>query len=253
MLIVTPRHRPDDLERWRMYERIDELNARRLRAKLDAKVAAARDVMRDFIRAGDGYLGVSWGKDSVVVAWLLAQLEREEGIVYPVVWVRVRLWENPDCVLVRAAFLARWPLARYEEIEVDEDPTLPTGWNVAGDSVLGGFREAARRFGDRHISGVRAAESATRRMSVGHLGLTTRRTCRPIGRWTTEDVYTLIHIEGLPLHPAYGYTMGGIYDRQRLRCDAIGGETGQSHGRDAWEHAYYPDVWAAAARGGVEP
>lgn len=232
MLITTDRHTDRDLAHWRMCEREDELHARRLSRRLDERVERALAVMRAFIEAGDGYLGISWGKDSVVCAWLLHRLERE-GVMYPACWVRVRHWENPDCELVRDAFLERWPLSRYEEIVVDVGPD-----RRGGTSALG-FAEAARRHGDRHISGVRAEESAIRRASIGHLGLTTKRTCRPIGTWSTREVFALCHREGLPLHPAYGYTMGGVYDRLRLRTASLGGERGSGHGRGEWERVYY--------------
>lgn len=243
-LIVTLRHRPDDLEHWRRAERVDALTARRLAGRLRDRAAEAREVLRAFITgaptpAAGGYLGVSWGKDSVVVAHLLHELERE-GIRFPAVWVRVRLWENPDCDLVRDAFLERWPLSAYEEIEVD------AGEDRAGGTSALGFEEAARRHGDRHVSGVRGAESATRRIVMARWGAATARTCRPIGRWSTEEVFAYLHAHDLPVHPAYGYTMGGVFDRLRLRTASLGGARGAGHGRAGWERAYYDAALRAA-------
>lgn len=231
-LIVTARHRPEDLEHWRRCEQIDALNARRLAGRLATKAAAAQDVMRAFIGEGGGYLGVSWGKDSVVCAHLLHTLELE-GLRYPAVWVRVRLWENPDCDRVRDAFLEGWPLRAYSEIEVD------AGEDRAGGTSAVGFAEAAQRHGARHVSGVRGAESRIRRIVMARHGEASATTCRPIGRWSTEEVFAYLAIHGLPIHPAYGYTMGGLFDRMRLRTASLGGERGSGHGRGGWERAYY--------------
>lgn len=241
-LIVTPRHRPDDLARWRVNERIDALTAQRITSRLARKADAARDVMRAFIAEGGGYLGVSWGKDSVVCAHMMHELERAGGIVYPVAWVRVRAWENPDCVLVRDAFLARWPLTSYAEIEAD------AGADRAGGTSAPGFAEAARRFGDRHVSGVRGEESTTRAIAMARYGTATARTCRPIGRWTGGEVFAYLYAHGLPVHPVYGYTMGGAFERRHLRVGSLGGERGTGHGRAEWERAYYGPELGAARR-----
>lgn len=238
MLVVTPKHTPRDLEHWSMCERIDDIESRRLGRKLDRMIASALDEMRGFIADERGYLGISWGKDSVVCAWLLWQLQRE-GVSYPSVWVRVKDWENPECTLVRDAFMKSFPIDRYEEIVVDAG-------DRHGGTLNAGFKEASDRHGDRHVSGVRSEESPVRRASIGHLGLTTKRTCRPIGRWRTSEVFALSYRESLPLHPAYGYTMGGEFDRLRLRTASIGGTRGVGHGRRGWELAYYPEVFKAA-------
>lgn len=245
-LIVTHRHRPDDLEHWRRCERIDALNAQRMAGRIERKAKEALDVMRAFVESGGGYLGVSWGKDSIVCAHLLHTLERE-GVAFPAVWVRVRLWENPDCEAVRDAFLGRWPLSTYEEIEVE------AGADRDGGTSARGFDEAARRHGDRHISGVRGDESRVRQIVMARWGTATARTCRPIGRWTTEEVFAYLHTHELPVHPVYGYSMGGMLDRLRLRTASLGGDRGRGMGREEWERTYYPDVLGAARRAGESP
>lgn len=240
-LIVTHRHRPEDLAHWRVCERADAINAERLKRRFVESAAAAKDVMRSFIAAGDGYLSISWGKDSLVCAHLLFEMQRDEGTVYPSVWVRLDEIENPDCVLVRDAFLERWPLAGYDEIRA-----------VAGDDSAGGrrtaagFRAAADRYGDRHISGVRGDESRMRQIVMARFGAATARTCRPIGRWRTADIFAYLYLHDLPVHPVYAYTMGGLYDRLRVRTAALGGSRGNGMGRGGWEAAYYGDIMRAA-------
>jgi phosphoadenosine phosphosulfate reductase len=224
-----------------MCEEIDRLTAIRTRRRLEVIATQSRNVLRAFVNSGGGYLSISWGKDSLVCAHLLHELERNEGVVYPAIWVRVRRWENPDCQLVRDAFLERWPLAAYEEIVVEAGP------NRAGGTSALGFREAARRHGDRHVSGVRGDESKVRRIVVSRWGTATERTCRPIARWTTEQVFAYLALHDLPVHPVYAYTLGGRLDRLHLRTGSLGGSRGGSR-RAEWEAAYYPAELLAARR-----
>lgn len=188
--------------------------------------------------------GVSWGKDSVVVAHL--SMGR-----HPVVWVRERPNDNPDCLAVRDAYLAAVP-SRYEEIEV-------TFADVG--AFASGFAQARAMFGDRHISGVRAQESAARRISIRRLGLDTSRSAahghalRPIGHWSSLDVFAHLERHDLPIHPAYGFTMDGVLDPLRLRVDSlctpgadIGTMPGEGHGRREWERRYYREHLGAMMR-----
>ncbi len=236
MLIPSPRHTERDLETWRINEAMDRENAKRIDwTKLERDAMAE---MQRWIEAGDGsgYLGVSWGKDSVVVAHLLCKMQ----VRYPMVWVRMP-GDNPDCELVRDAFLATHNGAWYTEIQVD------VGGDVR-DGHKAGFAEAARRHGERHISGVRAAESSIRKLRTLRWGRSTEKTCAPIAWWSTDYVFAYIYRENLPLHPAYACTQGRTYERQYLRVAAIGGVRGTGVGRRQWEEAYYPDAMRAIKR-----
>lgn len=232
MLIRSPRHTPEDLDAWEVEERTDALHAQRV--DLEKKARAAMEELERFARGAIGYVGVSWGKDSVVVAHLAARVASFGGPSLPVVWVRVKERENPDCPLVRDAFMARHPHLRYEEIVAD----VPA---IGLTSSLG-FEEAARRHGDRHISGVRAEESAVRKIRTRRWGLSTERACAPIAWWTHRDVFAFLHAHDLPVHPAYACLMGGILERKHLRVAALGGKRGQGFGRHEWEQMYYPEA-----------
>lgn len=90
-----------------------------------------------------------------------------------------------------------------------------------------------------------------RRISIGHRGLVTPNTCRPIAHWDATHVFAYAHREGLPLHPAYAMSMGGYYDRQWLRVHPLGTAAPPAsavYRRDhaAWEELYYGDVLEAA-------
>ena len=236
MLIRSPRHTADDLVRWTLNERIDIAHAHRRKKQLAAMADTARDEIADFA-ANDCTLGVSWGKDSVVVAHLVSSM--------PMLTVRVRSVyfvhaprDNPDCAMVRDAFLAQWSLPMYREQIVDP--------RQSGDTTSKAARYARWYLEGglpaRRITGVRAAESPTRALSAATHGVATNVTCRPILRWSTSDVFAYLAIHGLPVHPAYAQTMGWMLDRANLRVAPLGGEEGTGHGRAEWEARYYGDA-----------
>lgn len=226
MLTPSRRHTPADLAHWRALEAADALrwhqHERRLRAAMERSVAFARA----FVSEGPCYLGCSWGKDSV----LLAALAIDAGLAVPVVWVCVGR-ENPDCALVRDAALARWPGLDYHEIHAEAGRD--------GETSARGFEEAARRFGDRYLSGVRAQESYARTMRLRGHGVSTARTCAPLSHWTADDVFAASYGLGLPLHPVYAMTAGGRFPREHIRTSSLGGLRGTQRGRREWEIAYY--------------
>lgn len=234
MLIDSPRLHARDRSRWAECEREDALHARS--AAFVRHVKRATVALLDFLNADEGgYCGVSWGKDSVVVADLVQRC----AATLPLVWIRIDPIENPDCESVRDAFLRMWPSARYEEIQIVAPPKPGgVGWNWRG-TLERGFAEAVRRYGDRHVSGVRGEESATRKLRMKLHGESTEKTCAPIGWWSGADVFAYLHAHGLPVHPAYAMSQGGVWERERLRVASLGGKRGAGMGRRAWEWHYY--------------
>lgn len=231
MLVTHARLSPDDLRAWAQAESWDaRLATTRAFAR---RVSAATATLRAFVARGGGYCAVSWGKDSVVVADLVQRV----APAMPVVWVRVEPICNPDCLLVRDAFLRRHPTAVYDEITVhcrhDAD-----GWHATG-TLERGFATAAARYGDRYVSGIRAEESGPRTRRMRTHGASTARTCAPIGWWRGADVFAYLYARGLPVHPAYAATFGGGLDRTRIRVASLGGQRGSGRGRAAWEWHYY--------------
>lgn len=180
-----------------------------------------------------GIVGVSWGKDSTVVAHLAAEH-------LPLVWARADRRENPDCERVRDAFLAAHPTARYEEHTYTWRAPLPgePGWDATQPGQDALSDTIGHLHGGRRITGVRAQESSKRRLSAATHGTATARSCRPILRWTHHDVFAYLHRHDLPVHPAYAMTYGGAIDRSRPRVHALGTVVGDR----AWEKAYYGEV-----------
>lgn len=243
MLIPSPRLSRADLDAWERHARLDRAMARA--SALARAGERAADALEGFLRAapGVGFQGASWGKDSGVCLHLATVVYARSGLRLPIVWVRVEGRENPDCPAVRDAFLARFGAAiDYHEI------TVAAADGGGALTSAHGFAEAHRRFGDRHVSGVRADESRVRALSARSHGVSTERVCRPILGWTAAEVFAWHALHDLPLHPAYAMTMGGALDRARLRVASLGGDRGTGHGRRAWERRYYPDEMDALAR-----
>lgn len=236
MLIRVPQHTQADLDIWAIRERTDDINARRAKFRVRTRDAIAE--IRSFAERGPCYAGVSWGKDSVVMASLVVQLAREGGPIVPLVWVRVEPRHNPHCALVRDAFFAAVGSHPYEEVEEWCARGDDGGWYAEG-TLERGFARARETHGGRHVSGVRGDESSARSMRVARYGLTTEHTCAPIGRWTGDDVFAYLYERNLPAHPAYAMSWGGRLDRERIRVATLGGKRGDGHGRATWEWHYY--------------
>jgi phosphoadenosine phosphosulfate reductase len=241
MLIVTPRHRPTDLDLWRELEAADSLVA--ISSRLSRLIEQAHAAITTFVASGPCYAGVSWGKDSVVLAHLLWSVARQ----IPLMHLRPTN-HNPDCDLVRDAYLTHSAGQSYQEVSVDYsridrvrctrqdlDRATDARWYAA-------IRDFGQPFGGRHILGIRAEESTGRRFRVCRWGLNSPNGCAPLGRWTTADVFGYLSLYNLPIHPAYGYLGDGRWPRERLRVAEIGDTHGTGGGRSEWEREYYGDV-----------
>ena len=211
---------------WAEHEEADRAYALAFASRLEAKFQEAIELIKKW-DIGLGYIGTSWGKDSVV----LLHAAYVAGMSIPAVWVRMRGRDNPDCLLVRDAFLNRFPF-QYEEREfIYEECSNDQHWAAV-----------SREFGDRRLTGLRMDEGGVRKMSILRLGIDTGKSCRPLAKWKGEEIFAWCAANELPLHPAYAMLGGGRWPREHLRTHAIGGSSGIGRGRAAWEAEYYPDV-----------
>lgn len=240
MLIDSPRLTDADRRTWSDLERYDRALA--ADPRWPSREKRAHDIIRRFAQDGACYASTSWGKDSTVVAHLVAT----SGVTLPLVYVRMRRWESPECLTVRDAFLERWgDYVDYHEYWVDGGPRWWDDIELQdrkGSHAKGQFTGPEVDFGSRHITGVRGEESAMRDMVIARWGEAGPGACRPIGRWTAVDVFAYLCRHNLPVHPAYAMSCGGHYDRRWLRVSPIGGITQAHKGRSGWEQTYYPDI-----------
>lgn len=237
MLISSDRHTPQDLQAWESLERYDH----RLYPAAEAKAEHAIEVIRRFADTGDCYLSTSWGKDSTV----LVDLAGRAGVNIPIVSLVIDGYELPGTTQVRDAMLSRHPHLDYHELVL---PPQPNRWwdtttvkRTKHDADIG-WRLIEKRFGPRHITGIRAEESRIRTLVQHRFGDATERTARPIGTWAATDIFAYLAGHNLPVHPAYAMSHGGILDRRWLRVHALGGVTGADKGRADWEESYFGDV-----------
>jgi phosphoadenosine phosphosulfate reductase len=242
LLIESPRISDADRAVWERLEERDRLLA--ATPKMQRLEAKAIESIREFASGGDFFVFVSWGKDSVTVADLVLRA----GIDALIVNGQFEPFTNPDSHLVRDAFLDMHTNARYLQSRTDcHDPpscSMLSG-NTACECMRRNFKQSigVGYFEARHVSGVRAEESSCRTMTMRRngVGKSDSNSCRPIGWWTTEQVFAYLAGRDLPVHPAYAMSFGGSISRRDLRVDDIGSNTGTGHGRAYWENHYYRD------------
>lgn len=223
MLIPSNRHTVADLRLWSELEASDWA-----RSKPTAMMDKSIKSIREFWAKGPCYAGVSMGKESVLLAYLV----HLSGVEIPLVWIRYGMATNPDCFSVRDALLPMLPGITYHEIDVGESEVMRDD-----------FTPAAKATGTtRYLSGLRADESGTRAMSIRYLGLSTENTCRPLGWWKIADVFSALCHFNLPVNSAYAMLGGGRWPREHLRVASIGGRRATNMGRAEWEREYYGDV-----------
>lgn len=229
-LIASPRHTREDLRVWEEREQMDRSLAEVIGGRLERLVKQAANAIVSFA-VEPCYLGISWGKDSLVVAHIVARLPPLPiKCVYFVHGMRA----NPDCPFVRDAFFAQH---RLDYLEHQVDPRKPDDMTSKAKRYERWVREAG--LPPRRITGLRGAESRTRALSAAAHGVETETTCRPILGWSTAEVFAYLCQQGLPVHPAYAQSMGGALDRDWLRVAPLGGHEGAGHGRAEWERRYY--------------
>lgn len=234
MLIPSARHRPRDLELWAEYEAADRLHA--ARPGLAAKAARSVAEIRRFVAAGPCYAGTSWGKDSTVLCHPLAV----GRVAVPVYHFVVRGHDSAETDAVRDGFLARWPLD-YHEIECDAIRTA-TGWDLKQTKIEAAEAGIPLPHRLRWMHGLRLDESFVRKLFFRKFGLSSPRSCGPIGWWSGEDVFGYLALHDLPTHASYAMLGGGRWPREHLRVSPVGGTMGDQFGRREWELEYYGDV-----------
>jgi phosphoadenosine phosphosulfate reductase len=232
-LVDSPRLAPGDRAEWERRRRYDVAGARALRGK----PGVARERIEEWAVGRDEVtVAVSWGKDSVAVAHLALTSAVADRV--RLLWVRQAWFENPDCEPVRDVFLAGHPGARYEERMVTSPH--PRRWDDDADGRYRDPRPRARGsvWPVDRVTGIRAAESDARAMSANVHGHSTDRTCRPVIDWSTQDVFSFLEAEGLPVHPAYAMTTLLGRARDGIRVHGLGGLPGLRD-RGPWEDTYY--------------
>lgn len=238
MLVPSHRHTAADLRYWEELEYADLAHGQSTTVR--KRAAKAVEHIKRYA-AKPFYVGVSWGKDSVVVADIVLRASRICGFaIPPLVWIRVEPIANPDCETVRDAFF-RIHDAPYHEVVVECDSDE---WGVHATGTLErGIKQGIKLAGAvRRITGVRADESADRTLSAKVHGVATESSCRPLLAWSANNVFGWLAAKNLPVHPVYAMCGGGRWPREYIRVASLGGKRGNKMGRSEWEREYYGDV-----------
>lgn len=236
MLIESTRHTPADLDIWDAHREADACHD--LGGKVEIAIAAVEKFAIE-----NAYVGVSWGKDSVVVAYLAWVAARH----VPLMHLRPTN-HNPDCDRVRDAYFAQLPGQAYHEVEVDYsqiDRLSMSDHQIDSETDSVWYRSIKQwnhKASCRRILGIRGDESTGRLIRMLRWGIETKNALAPIGYWKTQDVFACLEQHNLPVHPAYAMLGGGRWKRNNIRVAEIGDTNGKGHGRRQWEEEYYGDI-----------
>lgn len=230
MLIGSQKHSRRDLEIWNEWREAFAIHSQS--PGFLRKIDLALSDIGSFTARHECYCGVSWGKDSTVIAHMVAL-----SASVPLCWIRVEPIKNPECVVVRDVFLKQFPVSDYYEIE--RWCAWSSGeWHATG-TLESGAKECQQRFGRRYILGIRGDESSGRKLRCKTWGAETENTLAPLAWWTVEDVFAYLVRYDLPIHPVYAMNGGGRWHYSQLRTASLGGRRGDGMGRAEWEKEYY--------------
>lgn len=241
MLVESTRYTRRDKEAWDRLERIDAVWCRSDLYR--RRVEEAQWTLSEFVEQHPTcYASISWGKDSTVLAHLVATLAPQ----IPCLLMRLPAF-NPDYTLVRDAFLSRWTLS-YREIEPVPERDA-NGYPFYKKAFFDGWKKIHKDFGRHHITGLRGEESSARSIRMQSFGLSSATSCCPLGHWEGRDVWAYLHEHELPVHPVYACSQGGLWERDRLRVGMIAQDLGErtqkwsgtGHGRREHDQLYYRD------------
>lgn len=232
MLIVTNKHSVNDLKTWADRDYFYQLYWRQHKKQILTKVSKSLSLIEKFYELNpDCYACISWGKDSTVLAYLI----NKTGLNIPCVQTTCKE-TNPENELVKTYFLDHFNI-NYHEVYCDEKIDR---LSFAQSEITRFFANTTKQFGDKKILGIRGDESSIRQFQKQKFKGITKTSCHPLIYWTLDDIFAYLMANKLPIHSAYGYSKGGLYQLKQIRVDTLGDVRGRSHGgRQEWEKTYY--------------
>ncbi len=174
------------LNEGRIYSRLPQFRRKLEQARLDIFYA---------LSLGKGYVSLSWGKQSTVLAHMIYGLSADTACVF---------WKNPTSSdlnnfdQVRDTFMARWPV-RYVEFQ-------------EGDTDLPGNGRAYMKNNGLSVvfMGLVSDESLARKYSLGKASVhncfryaSGYLRCCPLRKWKIMDIAAYVSLYDLPLLETY--------------------------------------------------
>jgi len=237
MLIKSDRLNDNDLKLWNDLEEID---AHHLETDgYQKRKALTIDFIKDFIASDKKYYcGISWGKDSIVLADMFSRLNADAKFVY----FRNVAREPEGHQDVKKIFLNTHDI-NYEEVSYDYSNYDSSYFDTKGRPAKWQnlLKEYKRKYGC-HVTGLRYDESSKRKMRFNVFGLETEYSFAPFRYFNVHDIFAYMLEYNLPIHPNYAMLGGGRWDKYRIRVAAIGNKEGNGMGRTEWEKEYYQDI-----------
>lgn len=237
MLLPSNRFKKNDLEVWNEYEDVDFIHSESMTYK--KRIAITEKAITRFINSGKPHFcGISWGKDSVVLADMFLKINPETNIIF----VHQVDNMNPHSLDVMKSFLDfHNPKNFFEYSYSYKDSDLTWFKNGKPNKWYRILEEINKKFGC-HVTGIRPDESGKRAKRFKIFGMETINSFAPFQFMTHQEIFSYLAIHDLPIHPNYAMTLNGTLDRKRIRVAAIGNKEGDGMGRTQWEKEYYPDI-----------
>jgi phosphoadenosine phosphosulfate reductase len=246
MLLQSNRFLDNDLETWNKWVKNDEIHIKSKGYKFRLNKTIER--IKKFADENDEntyYVGVSWGKDSIVLSHMIYNI----GVSPINIYIRQLDNENPHNKDVRDNFLKLFNINYYEEsysYKTTPDQTYfkngkPNKWYYI-------LNQLNKKYNKR-ITGLRKDESAKRKFRFDVFGDESLNSFTPFENFLVADIFGYMYENNLPIHPNYAMTINGLIDRNRLRVAAIGNNEGDGMFRKLWEKTYYQDILNRNAKG----
>lgn len=197
----------------------------------------------------DGYVAWSGGKDSTVLAHMASTVRPGVPLVTYVAGT-----EYPE-VLPYCERLATDRGWVWDAIQTHDVPDMldrgvrPASQGEWWDAMVQGpADEAHRRYGRGLVWGLRADESGTRAVMLRSTGGVRERSdgvrsCAPLWRWSTLDVYAYLAAHGVPLCPVYERMEAVGMPVDARRVGRIVGRRGMDQ-RMRWLRAGWPETYS---------
>lgn len=228
------------------------------------------------LEAHDGYVALSGGKDSVVVAHLARQVDA----AVPMVWFDSGLeWPATREYLQRLAHDWSLNLTAIRSRPTALEAMIASGhWHLdrpngpapkLSEICIGAPSKVAHSmWGPGELWGVRAAESEARRITYAtalkkvtceccdsagqrarrHGGVVSRRdgtvAFGPIWDWSTSMVWEYLEAHGIPQNPVYAQLRAVGAPPEALRVALVIDGARLEHGSAAWLKVGWPDLFA---------
>lgn len=204
------------------------------------------------------YIACSWGKDSIVLLWLVRQVDKDIPVVF-----KNSNYCFPDTYEIRDKLLKEWDIQNYIELPPAVDYKEIVGLFGLPDinrdhrkqdkivkMLKKDIRDELKDF-DGVFLGIRATESSKRRKMIKSNGAIQRLKSglvkiMPIAYWSFGLLWQVIEEFQIPMNKIY--YKDKIIPREWIRNSGILSTDGAGRGKIQWIKYYYPSIYRKLCR-----